>query len=249
MKNFSILVVFFVTIACGSNSEESPSSLSVFEGNLRGGLEKGEFTLTFDDGPTPHTERVLDTLAKYGMKATFFVKGNLAEKRPDILTRMVDEGHLVANHTYDHPNMRNLSRDEIIDQVSRTHQIISPYVDMNHYFFRAPYGAWRLDIGETLNEAGFDYYVGNIFWDVGGVLTDTYAADWNCWSESIAPYECGRRYLNEMRDRKSGIVLFHDVTSKTARMIEYLLPKMLDKNYEIVRLDEVPKYRQKLDTM
>ena len=158
---------------------------------------------------------------------------------------MKDEGHLVSNHTYDHPKLPGIDNDELVRQIARTDRIIAPYVDGNAYFFRAPYGAWNLELANTLNEAGYSDYVGNIFWDIGGVLTDRYAADWNCWSKKITTYECGRRYINEIKDRRSGIVLMHDVTSNTSRMLKYILERV-PAEYSFIRLDEARKYKNKL---
>lgn len=242
----ALITLSLVSFSCSDNSENL-SQLSDFEGNLRGGLKSGEYSLTFDDGPSEHTPRVLDVLAEYGLQATFFVNGDKAEKRPDLLQRMLDEGHLVANHTHTHEKLTSISDEEIIEEVVKAHEAIEPYVDKGAFFFRAPFGAWKLRIAQLLNDLGLDFYVGNIFWDIGGVLTDTYAADWNCWSKGISEYECGRRYMNEMRDRDSGIILMHDVTSKTARMFEYIAPKIVEKDYSFSRLDEIKKYKDKLE--
>ena len=235
-------VVFALVIGCAETNSETAD----FEGNIRGGLASGQITLTFDDGPTVHTGKILDSLAKYNLKATFFVTGKNAKRYPRIMRRMRDEGHLVANHTVNHPRMTELSRAQIIKEVEYTHMIIKPYVNDNAYFFRAPYGAWQYWVGDILNAAGLDFYVGNIHWDIGGTLTSRYSADWNCWSKKISVYECGQGYLNEIQDRRSGVVLFHDITSSTARMIEYLLPKILDRGFSVVRLDTVPLYKNKM---
>ena len=243
---FSFLISSLTLVACLSDDTSSSYQLKDFEGNLRGGLANGEFSLTFDDGPTIHTERILDTLKANQIRATFFVTGKQALKYPEVMKRILDEGHLVANHTFNHPSLPSIPESEVLNEVLETHKIISPYVD-RAYFFRAPYGAWRTRIARFLNESGLDFYVGNIFWDIGGVLTEKYAADWNCWSKGISVYDCGNRYLNEFRDRKGGIVLMHDVTAKTARLVEYLVPKLHKMEYRFPRLDEVKKYRDKLE--
>lgn len=245
MCKIGILFLSILFVGC-SYQNSSESHLNVFEGNLRGGLADKQLSLTFDDGPSAHTSGVLDTLAKYNIKATFFVNGNNATRYENLLKRMKSEGHLVANHTYSHPSLPKQSESEIISQITRTHEAISPYVDNDAYFFRAPFGAWATWIANLLNRAGFDFYVGNIFWDIGGVLTENYAADWNCWSKSLSPYECGVRYINEIKDRRSGIVLMHDVTSQTSRMVQYLIPKLVEQNYRMTRLDKIAKYEAKL---
>lgn len=105
--------------------------------------------LTFDDGPHPeHTPRLLDVLAMYGAKATFFVVGATAEAHPNVVQRLVDEGHALANHTFDHPSVPLLARSERLSQLQRCREILKPFGGDNG-LFRPPYGdqsmASRLD--------------------------------------------------------------------------------------------------------
>ena len=241
---FFVLLTTFLGLSCSEGDKSS--EISAFEGNLRGGTGYKELVLTFDDGPTRHTADVLDLLRDLDIKATFFVKGANVRAYPQLVQRMKDEGHLVANHTMTHPKMSKISHTENIEQVLQTHDLIKRYVADDAFFFRAPYGDWRLWIGDALNNAGLDFYVGNVLWDIGGTLTESYAADWNCWSVGLSTHECGRRYLNEIKYKKSGIVLFHDVTSKTTRMLRYILPQLADSGYKMTRLDKIEKYSRKL---
>ena len=91
-----------------------------------GQSELGEkaIALTFDDGPSGHTERLLDGLAQYGAKATFFVIGKQAEKRPAIVKRAFDEGHLIGNHTYDHPNFYVTPDNTAIESIEKGEKVI-----------------------------------------------------------------------------------------------------------------------------
>ena len=73
------------------------------------GIGEKAIALTFDDGPAGHTEKLLDGLAEYNAKATFFVVGENAEKYPLVVGRAYDEGHLIGNHTYDHPRLTLLT--------------------------------------------------------------------------------------------------------------------------------------------
>ena len=82
----------------------------------------------FDDGPTRHTADVLDLLRDLDIKATFFVKGANVRAYPQLVQRMKDEGHLVANHTMTHPKMSKISHTENIEQVLQTHDLIKRYV-------------------------------------------------------------------------------------------------------------------------
>ena len=74
--------------------------------------------ITFDDGPGPYTAGLLDELAARGVKATFFVSGYRAANYPETLKRIVDEGHQLANHTYNHANLNTLSAAKVRKEIS-----------------------------------------------------------------------------------------------------------------------------------
>ncbi|MDT2240158.1 polysaccharide deacetylase family protein [Paenibacillus larvae] len=87
---------------------------------VSGSPDKREVALTFDDVPDPrYTSKILDILKQYDVKATFFVVGNRAKQYPNLVKRMVNEGHLVGNHSYDHPNFVKLSDAAFHDQVKK----------------------------------------------------------------------------------------------------------------------------------
>ena len=99
--------------------------------------------LTFDDGPSGHTERLLDGLKQYGVKASFFVIGTQAEKRPEVVKRAYDEGHLIGNHTYDHPNFYITPDSTSIESIEKGEAVIESIIGEKPLFLRAPYGnAW-----------------------------------------------------------------------------------------------------------
>ncbi|MFA5676516.1 MAG: polysaccharide deacetylase family protein [Christensenellales bacterium] len=102
--------------------------------------------LTFDDGPcetgkTLNTIAVLDLLAEYDIKATFFVLGVNAKKYPDIILRQFNEGHEIGNHTYSHVNPATVDDEKLIRQVRTTNTIIKKITGKKPTIFRAPYGS------------------------------------------------------------------------------------------------------------
>ena len=95
--------------------------------------------LTFDDGPHPvYTPQVLDVLARYDARATFFVVGSLAQAYPDIIQRIAAEGHTIANHTWNHEDLAGLSRAAFDETVGRTQTILA---DLATPCLRPPYGS------------------------------------------------------------------------------------------------------------
>jgi peptidoglycan/xylan/chitin deacetylase (PgdA/CDA1 family) len=106
------------------------------------GPERKEVALTFDDGPddewTPQVLRVLD---RFGVKATFFVVGQRSERNPSVLRRIVREGHIVGNHSWNHPNLSKMTKEEVRSQLERTDSVIRKVTGKTTRLFRPPYGA------------------------------------------------------------------------------------------------------------
>jgi peptidoglycan/xylan/chitin deacetylase (PgdA/CDA1 family) len=108
---------------------------------LSGSPSKREVALSFDDAPDDKfTPQVLDVLKREGVKATFFLVGNRAEAHPEIVRRMVNEGHVVGNHSYNHANLPKLSDADFRDQVIKTDNIIRSISGYVPKFIRPPYG-------------------------------------------------------------------------------------------------------------
>lgn len=102
--------------------------------------------LTFDDVPDPRfTPQLLDVLRKYHVKATFFVVGSRAEKHPALVARIVREGHVIGNHSYNHPEFGKIGMNEFRTQIIRTENIISALAGYKPRLIRPPYG----DISES----------------------------------------------------------------------------------------------------
>ena len=102
-----------------------------------------EVYLTFDDGPSPeYTNRLLDLLKIYNQKATFFIVGKRAVKYPEIIQRIVDEGHELGNHSYNHFWSNELTYEEQEVEIDKTQEVLIEIVGEKHApkFFRAPYG-------------------------------------------------------------------------------------------------------------
>ncbi|WP_026591944.1 peptidoglycan-N-acetylglucosamine deacetylase [Bacillus sp. UNC437CL72CviS29] len=109
-----------------------------------GPYNKAEVALTFDDGPDPvFTPQILDKLKSYGVKGTFFLLGENAERYPNVVKRIADEGHIIGNHTYNHPNLAKVSDEEYRNQIVKTEEILKKLVGYVPKFIRPPYGEIR----------------------------------------------------------------------------------------------------------
>jgi polysaccharide deacetylase family sporulation protein PdaB len=109
---------------------------------LNGPSSKRQVALTFDDGPDlEYTPQILDVLKKYNVQATFFVVGNRTKAHPEIVKRMVEEGHEVGSHSYNHPNLPELSPSDFRYQLKQADEILQPLIKYSPKLFRPPYGA------------------------------------------------------------------------------------------------------------
>ena len=111
--------------------------------------------LTFDDGPDwRYTYPILDILKREKVRATFFLVGRMAEQRPDLVLRMVREGHVVANHSWNHPNLTRLDSRRMSEEVDRTNRLISEITGRSPKLFRAPYGSLDRRVEELIRKKG-----------------------------------------------------------------------------------------------
>ena len=113
--------------------------------------EKGTISLTFDDGPDPEvTPRVLDVLREEGVKGSFFVIGRIAEKHPELVQKIVDEGHVVGNHTYNHDYV--FSKGLAEKQVSEGQEVIRNIIGKKPAYFRPPFGVMTPEIASAVKK-------------------------------------------------------------------------------------------------
>ncbi|MFF1560632.1 polysaccharide deacetylase family protein [Streptomyces sp. NPDC058279] len=135
----------------------------------------GQMVLTFDDGPDPrYTPGILDTLARYGVRAVFFVCGEMATDNRDLLRRMAAEGHVIGNHTWTHPLIPTLTRPDLADEIGRTSDVVEAAVGTAPQWFRAPYGAWNraaFEIGAELGMEPLAWTVDSLDWTEPGTST------------------------------------------------------------------------------
>ncbi|KMK75141.1 polysaccharide deacetylase family protein [Alkalihalobacillus pseudalcaliphilus] len=156
----------------GMTSHYEPQSAKTFiQSNIdiqpnyfaQGSRNNRFIALTFDDGPdTYYTPLILDILKEKGVHATFFVVGKQVQKHPDILKRIVEEGHGIGNHTFNHPNLTKTWSEQVQLEIEKTQSLIQDTVGRKPSLIRPPYGAFtKADIG-LFNDKGLV----NVMWSV-----------------------------------------------------------------------------------
>jgi peptidoglycan/xylan/chitin deacetylase (PgdA/CDA1 family) len=171
--------------------------------------------LTFDDGPSCFTPRLLDLLNDYGIPATFFLVGGMAEKFPHTVRRIVAEGHEVGNHTWSHPNLRHLSRERKLEEIVRTNELLTS-LGAQPACLRPPYGAFDDYTVEVADSLGLSV----VLWSM-----DT--KDWRRLPASYAMLRNGRGRVYP-QGKMRGIFLFHDTHRNTVED----LPRIVRELYE-----------------
>ena len=167
--------------------------------------EERDVFLTFDDGPTPGvTEWILEELARYGAKATFFCLGSNVEAHPELYRRIVAEGHRVGNHTYSHLKGWGTDVGEYVDDVDRAAGVIGGSL------FRPPYGR----IAPVQSRALAPRYR-IVMWNI-------ISRDYN---RSLSPRICLENVIRHVRP--GDIVVFHD-SKKASRNMRYALHGTLE---------------------
>ncbi|HEY2468223.1 MAG TPA: polysaccharide deacetylase family protein [Terracidiphilus sp.] len=172
----------------------------IFGGTLIAPRRPGELALTFDDGPNPQwTPRLLDLLAEHNVHATFFMVGKFAKTERSLALRVVEAGHLLGNHTWSHPNLSRASASQVLDELSRTNDLIGDIMGKPVRFFRPPFGARRPYILKLARQLGLT-----------PVMWNSMANDWSDQpADRIAASLTHQIDHNQSRGYASNIVL-HD---------------------------------------
>lgn len=188
--------------------------------------EKGKIALTFDDGPHPkNTEKILDILDRYNVKATFFIVGVNAKNYPNTLKQVAERGHEIGNHTYSHIILKDKSKNTVNSELLSAEKEIEQVTGGRTNLLRPPCGIYDGNTVSFAIENGYKVVLWNI---------DTH--DWAHSSvESI---------VNSIEKNVKGgdIVLFHDYVSgknNTKEALEIIIPKLKKQGYEFVTVSEL----------
>ncbi|XJO74843.1 hypothetical protein BDV3_005603 [Batrachochytrium dendrobatidis] len=121
-----------------------------------------QWGLTYDDGPSPETPKVLDALKSHSIKATFFTVGAQAQAYPDLLKRAHQEGHQIALHTWSHKSLPEISLDNAIAEVVYNAMIVKDTIGVTPKFIRVPYGKINAPIRKMLHNLGLTIVAWNL---------------------------------------------------------------------------------------
>jgi len=179
--------------------------------------------LTFDDGPSPYTDRLLQILNQNDAKSTFFLIGNKVAANPAGAKRIADAGMEVANHTWEHPNMTTIPPEDIGSQISRANDAIQAATGQRPKLLRTAGGL----INDNVLAAAKQQGMADINWDV-------IPFDWVNDSNTAAT-----RYMLMTQIKPGSVVLFHDTYSSTVDLVYQFIPVLRANGYHLVTVSQL----------
>ena len=184
--------------------------------------------LTFDDGPSEQTAKILDVLAQYDARATFCIQGQNVAAYGDTIKRAIAQGNEIASHTWNHKKLTELSASAVRSQLTRTNDAVRELTGGYEIkVLRPPYGSTNKTVRTICKELGMVI----AHWQV-----DT--LDWRTRSTS-------KTYRAIMKGAKNGaIVLCHDLYSSTAAAIEKAVPELVAQGYQLVTVSELLSFHK-----
>ncbi|WP_281231229.1 polysaccharide deacetylase family protein [Flavobacterium gelatinilyticum] len=186
-----------------------------------------KIALTFDDGPSIYTLEVLNLLKKYNAKATFFCIGKNIEQHPEILQKVIDEGHLLGNHSYSHSKFFDFyNAKKITEELRKTDELLEKFTSKKINFFRPPYGVTTPSIRRALK------------------VTQHKTIGWNIRSLDGGTTNV-ELILSRIKKRVSpgGIVLLHDTGTHSVFVLEQFLQFLQQNNYQVVSIEELLNFK------
>ncbi len=208
-----------------------PEAPQIIWGNQ---LPKKTVVLTFDDGPNhSRTPKILDILKEYQVHGYFFSVGKnignidkkgkaKANKNEKLIKRLIKEGHILANHTFSHPVLTRLDAKSRKKELIQTNALIKISSGKESKVFRPPYGSQNDALAQQVKEQGMI----SVMWNVDSMD----------WADPI-PESIADRVLRQLDEKKSGILLFHDIHKQTIQALPEILTGLNQRGYKVVTLN------------
>jgi polysaccharide deacetylase family sporulation protein PdaB len=224
-----MMVIMIVCISLIYNYSGYGRLISVFRNNNRElpiycvDTPEKKIAISFDAAcGADYTESLLKILKNYDVKSTFFLVGFWVDKYPEMVKRIDEEGHEIGNHSLNHPHMSQLSKEQIVQELTKTSEKIEAITNKKVTLFRPPFGDYNNRLVKTSREMGIQV----IQWDVDSLDYKDYGAD------AIV-----RRVLSKVKN--GSIVLFHNNATYTKDALPIILENLQKENYKIVPVSEL----------
>lgn len=200
--------------------------LDDYEGIYVGNKDKKVIYLTFDEGyENGYTSSILDTLKEKGIEATFFVTKPYVKQNSDLIRRMIDEGHIVGNHTVNHPSMPSVTDDEKLKkEITDLHDYVKENFDYEMTYLRPPKGEFSERTVKISKDLGYTTVLWSFAYD-----------DWDVKKQDRLDYARKVIYSNL---HNGCVMLLHAVSKDNTALLGEIIDKIEEEGYEIKPLNE-----------
>lgn len=212
--------------------KELDELLEKYDAFYKGDPNKKHIYLTFDNGyENGYTEHFLDVLKKEKVPATFFVTGHYLESAPDLVRRMILEGHTIGNHSYNHPDLTKVSDERLVRELERVRERTEELTGVSHMtYLRPPRGILSERTLKLAKEAGYTH----VLWSLAFV-------DWEVNNQKGWKYA----YDNIMKQIHPGaVILLHSVSKDNAEALEKAIQDLKKRGYTFKTLDDLMMERE-----
>ena len=214
------------------NSHEQPELgakntelINKYNGMALGNKDKKYIYLTFDLGyEAGYTSKILDALKQNNVKGTFFVTAHYVNTASDLVKRMIDEGHIVGNHTVNHKSMPSLSDDELTTEVMKLHQVIYEKYNYEMKYMRPPKGEFSERTLSLCEKLGYK----TVMWSFAYVD----------WEENKQPSEDEAMQKIIPNLHNGEIMLLHATSKTNADIMDKMIKRVQEEGYEFRSLEE-----------
>lgn len=209
----------------GSNNKKV---LEENKGICLGNKEKKNIYLTFDEGyEAGYTPQLLSTLKENQVKATFFITAHFVNTQPDLVQQMIDEGHIIGNHTVNHKSMPELTEEKIKTEVMDLHQVINEKFNYEMKYIRPPKGEFSENTLQVTNRLGYT----TVMWSFA----------YEDWNEDKQPDETSakKKVLDNLHNGE--IMLLHGNSKTNTNILDTVIKEAKNMGYEFKSLDEFEK--------
>ena len=200
----------------------------VLDGMCIGNPNEKNIYLTFDNGyEAGYTSQILDVLKENDVKATFFITAHYLNTANDLVKRMIEEGHIVGNHTVNHKCLPNITDEQIKDEVMKLHNSIYDQFEYEMKFFRPPKGEFSQRVLNVTNSLGYTTVMWSSAYD-----------DWDKEKQNREEYG-KKRILQNLHN--GCVLLLHGTSKDNANILNDVIKEIKSMGYEFKNIDEFSK--------
>ena len=218
----------FPSAGSAPNGPTSRETLRQYDAAYVGDPEEKVLYLTFDAGyENGYTEKILDILQKYEVKAAFFLVGNYLQKNADLVRRMVEEGHIVGNHTMTHPDMSAITEKEAFQKELTGLESLFQEITGKELpkYYRPPQGIYSEENLKLAKELGYK----TVFWSLA-------YRDWENNNQPTADYAFAKLLP---RTHNGAVILLHSTSKTNAEVLDELLTRWESDGYRFETIDKL----------